>query len=145
MWKKLVFGLVITAPFANAIAMHPPEMNFTNRDKECMATALYHEARGEPKAGQKAVLGVILERAKQPRVFGNGVCGVVFKKGQFSWTKYTKTALRDSDFDRMMDVVDETLMDSKIPCQGTRYFTSGRYSGKVRDVCVIGRHRFYNI
>lgn len=43
---------------------------------ECMAEALYFEARGESMAGQLAVAEVIYNRVKSPR-FPNSVCGVI--------------------------------------------------------------------
>ena len=42
----------------------------------CMALALYHEARGEGVAGQRAVASVILQRARVER-WGDTVCDVV--------------------------------------------------------------------
>ena len=45
-------------------------------ESNCLATALYHEARGESIEGQFAVAEVILNRVDSP-VFPNSVCGVV--------------------------------------------------------------------
>lgn len=48
----------------------------------CLAAAVYNEARGEPVAGQKAVLEVIGHRAART---GMDYCGVVAKRRQFPW------------------------------------------------------------
>lgn len=61
----------------------------------CMATNIYHEARGEPVAGRVAVAQVVLNRVKAPQ-FPNTICGVVHQgkyhnghpvryKCHFSW------------------------------------------------------------
>ena len=46
--------------------------------KECLAMALYHEARGEPVEGQVAVANVIMNRVDS-RYHPDTVCGVVYK------------------------------------------------------------------
>ena len=42
----------------------------------CLSIAMYHEARGEPVAGQIAVANVIMNRVKDKR-FPKTVCGVI--------------------------------------------------------------------
>lgn len=49
----------------------------------CLALNIYHEARGEPPAGQAAVAQVTLNRAAEKN---RSVCKVVFRPKQFSWT-----------------------------------------------------------
>lgn len=53
---------------------------------ECLAGAIYFEARGEPLAGQLAVAEVIINRAASGR-FPASYCGVVLQKSQFSFVK----------------------------------------------------------
>lgn len=50
-------------------------------ERRCLAQAVYHEARGEPEAGQWAVAAVILNRVHSPR-YPNTVCGVVYQNAQ---------------------------------------------------------------
>jgi len=52
-------------------------------DRQCLATALYYEARGEPLAGRRAVLDTITNRMLAT---GKDACGVVFQHRQFAWT-----------------------------------------------------------
>lgn len=49
----------------------------------CLALNIYHEARGEPIEGQRAVAYVTINRAQAS---GKEVCDVVFEDEQFSWT-----------------------------------------------------------
>lgn len=52
--------------------------------EECLATAMYHEARGEGDVGMKAVAFVIYNRTKDGR-WPPDVCGVVTQRKQFSF------------------------------------------------------------
>jgi len=58
------------------------------RDLDCLADAVYYEARGETTRGQQAVATVVLNRVKNPN-FPKTVCGVVFQRSsgacQFSF------------------------------------------------------------
>lgn len=47
-------------------------------ERTCLAEAIYHEARGEPEAGQWAVAQVILNRVKSSR-YPSTICGVVYQ------------------------------------------------------------------
>ena len=61
------------------------------REKDCLATAIYFEARGESAKGQKAVAEVVLARTRVPGR-PKTVCGVVYEGSkrrtgcQFSFT-----------------------------------------------------------
>jgi spore germination cell wall hydrolase CwlJ-like protein len=64
----------------------------------CLSEVVYHEARGESYRGRLAVAQTVLNRVKSVH-FPNTVCGVVFQKSQFSWTRtwnQSWTADRDS-------------------------------------------------
>lgn len=49
----------------------------------CLALNVFHEARGESKAGQYAVALVTMNRAKEQN---KPICDVVTAKKQFTWT-----------------------------------------------------------
>ncbi len=53
---------------------------------ECLAGAVYFEARGEPLAGQLAVAQVVINRSQNPR-FPSSYCGVVMQPQQFSFVR----------------------------------------------------------
>jgi spore germination cell wall hydrolase CwlJ-like protein len=55
-------------------------------ERDCLATAVYFESKGEPLRGQLAVAQVILNRTHSGR-FPTSVCGVVKQKGQFSFVR----------------------------------------------------------
>ena len=64
----------------------------TDSEKICLAKAIYHEAKGEPEIGKKAVAKVVLNRKKHEK-YPKTICGVVNqinyddgkKLCQFSW------------------------------------------------------------
>lgn len=51
---------------------------FSERERWCMATAIYFEARGESYRGQVAVAQVVMNRVKHS-AYPNTICGVVFQ------------------------------------------------------------------
>jgi len=67
---------VATTPLAASVALQGAR----GRDLDCLAEAVYYEARGESAAGQAAVAQVVLNRARHPN-YPKSVCGVVFQGG----------------------------------------------------------------
>ncbi|GHC71242.1 cell wall hydrolase [Limoniibacter endophyticus] len=55
----------------------PPKV-FSSAEQKCLATAIYFEARSEPKLGQAAVAQVVLNRVRNP-AYPNTICGVVYQ------------------------------------------------------------------
>lgn len=53
---------------------------------QCLAGAVYFEAKGESLAGQLAVARVVVNRMQSGR-FANSLCGVVYQRGQFSFVR----------------------------------------------------------
>ncbi len=54
-------------------------------ERECLAQAIYHEARGETATGQLAVANVIVNRARSGK-FPDSLCGVIYQnadKGRY--------------------------------------------------------------
>ncbi len=47
-------------------------------ERECLAQAVYYEARGESDAGQAAIAAVVMNRVRNPR-YPKSVCEVVFQ------------------------------------------------------------------
>ena len=55
-------------------------------EQECLANAVYFEARGEPLQGQLAVAEVVINRAASGR-YPATLCGVVVQPAQFSFVR----------------------------------------------------------
>jgi hypothetical protein len=56
----------------------------SDAEQDCLANAVYFEARGEPIQGQLAVAEVVLNRAASGK-YPDSLCGVVKQKAQFSF------------------------------------------------------------
>lgn len=67
----------------NAYAQSPEHFK---KEVECLADNIYYEARGEGVEGWKAIASVTMNRYHSKQ-YPNTVCGVVYQKNQFSWTK----------------------------------------------------------
>jgi spore germination cell wall hydrolase CwlJ-like protein len=73
-------------------------------ERQCLALALYHEARGEPLAGQIAVAATILNRVAS-RAYPDSICGVVFEGAlRPTGCQFTFTCDRRSDMPRNLRV-----------------------------------------
>jgi spore germination cell wall hydrolase CwlJ-like protein len=59
-----------------------PEIVFSAKEQQCLANAIYFEARGESTRGQAAVAQVVLNRVRNP-TYPKTICGVVYQND--SW------------------------------------------------------------
>ena len=62
----------------------PPASRVSSADRECLAKAIYFEARGTSSDGQAAVGHVVLNRARSAE-FPSSVCAVISDGCQFSY------------------------------------------------------------
>lgn len=70
---------------AELIAQQPEPADLS-RELNCLASAIYYEAKSETLNGQLAVGRVIVARSKSGR-FPDSYCGVVFQPSQFSFVR----------------------------------------------------------
>jgi spore germination cell wall hydrolase CwlJ-like protein len=59
-----------------------------NEEQDCLASAVYFEARGEPLKGQLAVADVVLNRVRSEK-YPDTICAVVEQPWQFSFVNAT--------------------------------------------------------
>lgn len=125
------------------------------RAVSCLATNVYHEARGESVRGMEAVAQVTLNRTADEK-FPDDVCAVVYQKKpdggcQFSWYCDGKS---DSVHDKKawaiaVGVADRALRGNTVGAvsKNAIYYHSTRvrpyWAYTKRLVAVIGHHRFY--
>lgn len=117
----------------------------------CLALNVYHEARGEPFAGQVAVAQVTMRRA---RFRDERVCEVVVAPKQFSWTgsKKKKPAERAA-WGRAVLAARKAMLWAKgagpdHSAGATHYYAPGKgvpptWSRGRTPAAVIGGHYFY--
>lgn len=131
------------------------QAEFEERERRCLATAIYFEARGEPVRGQVAVGQVIMNRVRSP-LFPETICGVVYQgqmqKGcQFSFACDGKTDMprNDAQWALAQDIARQiTAGELWLPEVGysTYYhanYVSPRWVGGMNKIDKIGRHIFY--
>jgi spore germination cell wall hydrolase CwlJ-like protein len=75
---KLPIVVPISVPQQVVIAQSPVELAAARmvKEQECLAEAIYFEARGEGEMGQKAVAEVVLARTRS-KYYPASICGVV--------------------------------------------------------------------
>jgi spore germination cell wall hydrolase CwlJ-like protein len=131
------------------------QAEFEERERRCLATAIYFEARGEPVRGQVAVGQVILNRVRSP-LFPETICGVVFQGQmhpgcQFSFTcdGHTDNPRNDEQWAQAQKIAKKiTTGELWLPEVGysTYYhanYVSPRWVGSMSRIDKIGRHIFY--
>ena len=96
--ERIIVGaiIVVVSTVVGASAHYSVDLEKKKQDIYCLAINIYHEARGEPEAGQYAVAEVTLNRVKSKH-YPNTICEVVHQKGwdnirnryvsAFSWTE----------------------------------------------------------
>ena len=131
------------------------QAEFEDRERRCLATAIYFEARGEPLKGQIAVSQVILNRVRSPK-FPQTICGVVYqgqyRKGcQFS---FTCDGQSDTPRDKAQWAHAQELAKSFMAGEhwlpevgySTFYhanYVQPRWASRMNRIDKIGRHIFY--
>ena len=154
-------------PSVEEIAYHPsPEglnfrykgesqAEFEERERRCLAIAIYFEARGEPVDGQVAVGQVILNRVRSP-LFPETICGVVYQGQmnpgcQFSFTCDGKTdnPRNDAQWSQAQGIA-KRIMSGELWLPEVGYSTyyhanyvSPYWKGSMSKSDKIGRHIFY--
>ncbi len=119
-----------------------------SRDLECLAGAVYFEAKSEALAGQLAVAEVVRNRASSGR-FPSSYCGVVFQRSQFSFVRggalpaIPRASAQWRRAVAVARIAHEKLADTVAP--RALFFHAARVSPgwKLTRLATIGGHVFY--
>lgn len=131
------------------------------KEKDCLKTALYHEARGEGEIGMLAVANVIHNRYMHPN-YPDTYCDIINQRKQFSYTlegkphgealeahvAYQPERVRVAyqTAEKIADDVVEGRLQKFLPENALWYTTTKvkNYWTKTKKVAVqIGNHKFY--
>ena len=136
----LVLALTLIGFTANATTYSEKQLN-------CLAQNIYHESRGESIQGQFAVAFVTLNRTEDEN-FPRSICGVVYQKGQFSWTKHKPIISEGGAWCTALILAKIALYlhaKGKDNTQGAVYFDGGKHKQNFHQIQTvrIGNHSFY--
>ncbi|MEM8771560.1 MAG: cell wall hydrolase [Pseudomonadota bacterium] len=124
-------------------------------ERECLAQAIYYEARSEPRIGQLAVADVVLNRVSS-RLYPSTICGVVFQGSerrtgcQFSFTcdGSMDTRLNQRKWKASQELAGAVLAGLRAPVsrQATHYhanYVDPYWAPRMTPTATIGAHKFY--
>jgi spore germination cell wall hydrolase CwlJ-like protein len=127
-------------------------------EENCLARAVYFEARSESALGQMAVAKVILNRVKSPN-YPNTICGVVYQGTQrrnscqfsFACDGQPDDVRQPASWQQAKSVAQRAIAGDMNLGKGMNTATSyhadyvtPRWSKTLRKVSRIGRHIFYS-
>jgi spore germination cell wall hydrolase CwlJ-like protein len=143
---------VFAVPNDEIVVSHSwQEKHVDPKELECMAKNIYFEANTEGYQGKLAVATVTLNRSNSKK-YPETICGVVWQRGQFSWTRDGKSDhVRDHEkYLESLRVAEQVLIYEKrsnLISSNVKYFHRNtirpRWSYKMKRVVQIGKHVFY--
>lgn len=125
-----------------------PAAGDLSRDMQCLAGAIYFEARGEKLAGQLAVGQVIVNRVESGK-FPSSYCGVVYQPSQFSFIRSGRMpSIRTSSpawhrAKAIARIVHEGLWDNQVGEALYFHASSVRPNWRHARVARVDSHIFY--
>jgi len=119
-------------------------------EANCVAVAVYHEARGESVEGQMAVAKVIMNRAASGQ-YPASWCGVVKQPAQFSFVRHGRFPSVDRSSDEWRKALGVTRLAvanavASVPTTCLWYhasYVAPRWRNNLTRVEKIGAHIFY--
>ncbi|MBV9884099.1 MAG: cell wall hydrolase [Sphingomonadaceae bacterium] len=123
-----------------------------NAEQNCLANAIYFEARGEPLQGQLAVAEVVMNRAASGR-FPSSLCEVVAQRAQFSFVHHGRIPQADRASEAWRRAVGvarvavEGLAPRLLPTSCLWYhanYVSPSWGHRLAETTRIGLHIFYS-
>lgn len=112
---------------------------------DCIAMAVYYEARGEDKRGQLSVAHVVLNRADR---YGISPCKVVKNRNTFPWFRHTISYrnMKDMKAKEQAFHIAARVRYTEDPTYGATHFHNVSVSPKWKGYKMtarIGNHKFY--
>ena len=135
----------------------PVTAEMRQRQLDCLARNIYHEAGYEPFEGKVAVAQVTINRVESGH-FPSDICKVVYQKNvvyekvlcQFSWYcegPSAKKPMNGPVYTESMEVAKKVLLEGfRLPSVKDALYFHGDYINpgwKREKVAKIGRHTFY--
>jgi spore germination cell wall hydrolase CwlJ-like protein len=145
-------------PRAESVVFRAASIPDQIRSLQCLAEAVYYEARSESEDGQRAVAQVVLNRVRSP-AYPNSVCGVVYQGPQragggcqftFTCDGSLASAPSGTGWDRARRIAAAALAGSVYAPVGyaTHYHTQQvvpTWAYRLLKTAVVGSHSFYRM
>lgn len=147
MIKLRIITVAMLLMLGSKAHLEVPQELFLLQQKQvqCLAKNVYHEARGEPYKGQVAIALVTLNRVYSD-LYPDTICSVVYQKGQFSWTK-NESKIRDNEsWNTAVNIAYKVLAEyDHLKKFGATHFHNKGVSPrwKLKQISTIGNHVFY--
>lgn len=131
-----------------ALVSAQPQPAELSRELNCLAGAVYFEAKSESLAGQLAVGRVVIARSRSGR-FPSSYCGVVYQRSQFSFVRGNSMPSLDHGSRQWRNAVAIAQIAHAdawhSPVEGALFFHAARVSPNWRltKVARIDNHVFY--
>lgn len=140
------------------LEMSPVTAEVRQKQLDCLANNIYHEAGYEPFEGKVAVAQVTMNRAESGK-FPSDICRVVYQKNvvyekvfcQFSWYCESPTSRKPINravYTESMEVAKKVLLEGfRLPNLNHALYFHGDYINpgwNKKPIAKIGRHVFYN-
>jgi len=151
--KKLLFvvlicvcGVISNTELTDADKINLEGLKHSYKQRKCVARTLYHEARGEPLEGIRAVFSVIVNRSRKS---GKSFCEIVSAHKQFSYMNSGKISLENpltEDEKKLYDAVTE--LDNELSEDVLFYHNTSvkpKWTKKMKVEKRIGNHIFYKL
>ena len=144
MRKYLLAIAVVLACVSNVSAK---QVDYSNRDLDCMARNIYFEARGESDRGMIMVAEVTLNRLDHKK-FPQTICGVIYQKGAFQWTTGKGRISDKEEYERAKSIA-KSVLDGSAHLTGTEalFFKRKGSKSSFHDSRIYlgttGNHSFY--
>lgn len=141
----MMAAVLLTTSVGISTLVRLPTDSHNQKELACLAKNIYHEARGEPVAGQLAVAQVTLNRSQS---FQKTICEVVYANKQFSWTNTPKKVLDSKAWVTSVLLAEAILTkQTALPNFKALYFhtkqVNPKWNRKKQVVAKIGNHIFY--
>lgn len=156
-YKAITYKLDISKEASAKTVTSTVTASVRNRQLECLAKNIYHEAGNQPFEGKVAVAQVTLNRAASGQ-FPNDICQVIYQKNvvykkvicQFSWYCDTPSKVKPKDRDvyrESEEVARQVLLEGfRLPgLREALYYHADYVNPKwgKQKIAKIGAHIFY--
>lgn len=144
--RLFIAAVTATALVTASSVFAKPSWTSNPKEIDCIAAAVYHEARGEPVMGQIAVAEVVIARTQSGK-YPASPCKVVTQSKQFSFVDNGKISRVDPNAMRSIRVLVQNVITGKkrTNVRGALFFHTVKLPRQWRrpKAGQIGGHVFY--